>query len=294
MIHLIDSIIELARPLSPVVLVAVIAAGVSFLSVVVFSVFKWIIWLLISFIMAMLQVTYGAYQGSCIFIDLVVLSTIKSIMWIYKQLQSLSFASSTALDESRRLLWQAQTYREWSSRAAEIDRLAGTADDWKNSDDGFPMGAKLRACVMELRRARQSGDYKTLLFHLPGYIKRNHLGMDDIGLFSGSFTSTKTAVNEYVEEIKNCFSYLRQIPETIFPIGEKIGFFGKLSRNLGQTALCLSGGGSLSMYHMGVMRALIESGNYSKVNGYTLYRVQCASLKEVSASSITRNVYRFK
>ena len=111
-----------------------------------------------------------------------------------------------------------------------------------------------------------NNDWRSLLYHLPGYVKRNHLGIDDIALFSGCYTSTKSVINEYIEEIKKCTAYLRGLSDEDLPIGEKIGFFGKMSRNLGQSALCLSGGGSLSMYHMGVIRALIESGNYSKVS----------------------------
>lgn len=244
---------------------AVLLAGVTLFVAVFFSVFKWTVWLVISFVLAMLQVSYGAYMGACIFVDLVVLSAVKSILWVHKFFYSFSLHSSSALDECRRLLWQAQTYREWSSRAGEIDRFGSDYDDWVNSDAGLPTAEKLRNCTIELQTARLNNDYKSLLFHLPGYVKRNHLGIDDIRLFTGSYTTTKKVITDYLDEVKSCAIYLRQLDDCILPISEKIGFFGKLSRNLGQSALCLSGGGALSMYHMGVIRALIESGNYSKV-----------------------------
>ena len=38
----------------------------------------------------------------------------------------------------------------------------------------------------------------------------------------------------------------------------KKDFFYKSQHALGRTALCLSGGGSLAMYHMGVIRVMIE------------------------------------
>ena len=45
------------------------------------------------------------------------------------------------------------------------------------------------------------------------------------------------------------------------------GFLRAARRSLGRTALCLSGGGSMAMYHLGVVRGLIEAGvfRYLKV-----------------------------
>lgn len=261
----VDILLDILPALSPAFLAAVIVGAGSFVLIIFFSVFKWTVWLVISFVVAILQVSYGAYQGSCILFDLVVLSVVKTVLWIYKNLQSINFASTSASDKNSKQLWQAHTYREWSACAAEMDKLAGDPGAWNNGDDGFPAARKLAECVEVLRTARLNGDYKLLLFHMPGYIKRNHLGMDDIGLFTESYTSTKTVITDYLKEIEECATYLRTLDNDTFPISEKIGFFGKLFRNLGQSALCLSGGGALSMYHMGVIRALIESGNYSKV-----------------------------
>jgi hypothetical protein len=258
--QVVETVLGILGPLSPMTLI-LIAAPVL---IVFLNVFKWGIWLIISLIMAFVQITYGAYQGGCIFLDLVVLSFIKSILWLNKLLHSFSYPSSSAHDDARRLLWKAHTYREWSALAAEVDRTGGHLE-WNESKEDFPGLEKLSACVEVLRTARLSNDFRSLLYHLPSYVKRNHLGMDDIALFSGCYTSTKPVISEYMEEIRSCTAYVRELGDDILPIGEKIGFFGKMSRNLGQSALCLSGGGSLSMYHMGVIRALIESGNYCKV-----------------------------
>ena len=38
----------------------------------------------------------------------------------------------------------------------------------------------------------------------------------------------------------------------------KLEFFKSRRRSVGRTALCLSGGGSLSMYHMGVVKCMID------------------------------------
>ena len=48
--------------------------------------------------------------------------------------------------------------------------------------------------------------------------------------------------------------------EPRLPLERALDFFERSSVCLGHTALCLSGGGALSMYHMGVVKALLENG----------------------------------
>lgn len=253
-----DGLAGVLRLLPPLLAVA---AALSLWSIVL-SIFKWSLWLLLSAFMGVLHLTYGAYQGACVFVDLLILTFIKSMLWIHKTWQSVGSSSET--ERARRLLWKASTYREWVARATALDRMAGRME-WRESDEGFPAAEKLRAAIAELKAAREDNDHRSVIFHLPAYVKRNHLGIDDLALFSGCFSGTKHVINEYLEEIRNCTEYLGNLDHDLLPLHEKIGFFGKVSRNLGQTALCLSGGGSLAMYHMGVLRALIESDNYSKV-----------------------------
>lgn len=48
-------------------------------------------------------------------------------------------------------------------------------------------------------------------------------------------------------------------------VDAKLQFLAKERRSLGQTALCLSGGGSICMYHMGTIKALIEAGIFKSI-----------------------------
>ena len=145
---------------------------------------------------------------------------------------------------------------------------------------------KLNNTINYLRSLRLNNKYKNLLYELPGLIKRNHLGIDSNEFFTFSLININNTIKEYNEEILLCLKYLANLnisnnknnltlfdlnnnnndDNYNFTLHEKINFFQKLSKNIGNTALCLSGGGSLSMYHMGVLRALIEGGHYKNVN----------------------------
>lgn len=55
------------------------------------------------------------------------------------------------------------------------------------------------------------------------------------------------------------------------PRTHRQAFLRAARRSLGRTALCLSGGGSMAMYHLGVVRALIEAGVFRYIKARTLF-----------------------
>jgi hypothetical protein len=231
--------------------------------IIFFNIFKWTLWLGLSMLLSILQVSFGAYQIFRILLDLSILSCIKFIILLIKIIKKLTKWSE--LDVKKNKLWNANTYREWSTLAKDIDQQAGRLQ-WRESTSDFKPATRLRNSTKELQSFRLNGDFRSLMFHLPSYVKRNHLGIEDENLFSACFTGTKLVIDEYIAEIRECCNYLASLNESQLTKSDKLNFFVKISRNLGQSALCLSGGGSLSMYHMGVLRALVESGNYKKVS----------------------------
>ena len=79
-------------------------------------------------------------------------------------------------------------------------------------------------------------------------------------------------MEEYDQKVVECIQYLCDCEE--LSREEKLSFFKKARRALGQTALMLSGGGAIAMYHAGVIRALINTGLYKYVG-----RVSCVALR---------------
>lgn len=59
--------------------------------------------------------------------------------------------------------------------------------------------------------------------------------------------------------------YVRSLPPSILPLSDKLDFFRSSSKNLGSSALCLSGGASFGYYHFGVIRALLDQGLLPRV-----------------------------
>ena len=73
----------------------------------------------------------------------------------------------------------------------------------------------------------------------------------------------KTIINPTLTPTPNPQPFNPSTPPPLdLPFEEKLSFFKKERRSLGRTALCLSGGGAITMYHMGVVKAFIEAELY--------------------------------
>jgi hypothetical protein len=170
----------------------------------------------------------------------------------------------------KRKMNNSSTYREWLSYANRLNQH-DTNLNWRLNDENLPTLTKLIQTTNKLQASRECNDHQSLLYELPGIVKRNHLGIDDSILHLRLVTNTKIEIERYHTELELCLKFIADLPSTVLSKEKKIEFFQKLSRNIGNTALCLSGGGSLSMYHMGVLRALCESGNYKNVSPFPFY-----------------------
>ena len=226
---------------------------------------KWTVWLLVSFIVTFFKALFGIYQ--CIRI----MGTLSLLVVLKFYLQCCRFFKYAIhiFDKEGTYYWRrkmryADSYKEWYECAERVDAIE-QSNEWKDSNDNLLNNDKLVLTTEQLAQYRVTNDYKKIMFELPGMVKRNHLGIDDHEVHDRCLTGTKKSIENFRQEMLNCFEHIQALDERLLSRQEKIDFFQKLSRNLGQSALCLSGGGSLSMYHMGVIRALIESGNYKDI-----------------------------
>jgi predicted acylesterase/phospholipase RssA len=77
-------------------------------------------------------------------------------------------------------------------------------------------------------------------------------------LYSQMYYGTKDLVVEYIKELESSIGYLARA-KTISQETKEVSFH-LFKRNLGEPALCLSGGATFSYRHFGVVKALLEQG----------------------------------
>ncbi|KAG9645919.1 patatin-domain-containing protein, partial [Aureobasidium melanogenum] len=160
---------------------------------------------------------------------------------------------------------QAKCYTDWLSAASELDTLEGR-DAWKEKEEcGEYDTALLKARLQELEDARISCDAKRMLFLARTSLTRDLGGMGDLRLYKHCRVGTKSLIERYISA---ALEMLETIVDMCSPanknntdvdVREVYEQLLSARQAFGRSALLLSGGGTLGMNHIGVLKTLFEA-----------------------------------
>lgn len=172
---------------------------------------------------------------------------------------------------------------------------------------------RLKEERINLTEGRDSG----LEFLLSGVVKRNHLTLEDLLVSNGRSVAvsgqylfaaaTRKSIAAYYSEVCKGLEALSKdstfnlgksmsacnSASTISEVQNRIKLLRKMKQNVGRTALMLSGGGAQAMYHLGTIRALIQSDLYSSIkviSGTSGGSIAAASCAMFTADEIFKDV----
>ncbi|MEY1661587.1 DUF3336 domain-containing protein [Isoalcanivorax beigongshangi] len=153
---------------------------------------------------------------------------------------------------------RAANYAEWREAGREHDRLSG-ADGWK-AEDASPHYDYLliRRRLTQIRDARRTGKVRDLVFHLHEGLHGNLGNLSDPLLYQHCKVGTKYLIEEYLDEVCAALNELCDQDDPALPFEDKLAFFETTGSAFGQSALMLSGGAALGLFHIGVCKALWE------------------------------------
>lgn len=155
-----------------------------------------------------------------------------------------------------RAIKHAVTYEEWHEACAEHDRVSG-ADEWKEVDHSpFYDYELIRTRLSEIRQARQRNDVNQLCFHLQEGLHGNLGNISNPVLYTKSKLGTKKLIETYLKEVCDALHYLCDNEFRELDFKQKLDFFENTGDAFGKSALMLSGGATLGLFHMGVLKAL--------------------------------------
>ncbi|MGQ0529828.1 MAG: patatin-like phospholipase family protein, partial [Panacagrimonas sp.] len=161
--------------------------------------------------------------------------------------------------EAHRALAQAVDYRGWREAACELDRLDGR-DEWKQDEacDLFDWRL-IRSRLRQIRTFREEGLVSRLAHHLRQGLHWNLANTGNPELFGRhARVGTKQLITEYVSEVCSALEELSEVEHPDFPEAEKQKFFRETAQSYGRSALMLSGGATLGLFHVGVVKALFR------------------------------------
>lgn len=164
-----------------------------------------------------------------------------------------------------RELDHATTYAEWREIAQELDRLEGV-DAWKQDDASDDYDHFLiRERLDEMRRLRAAGEIRHLVHALHEGLHGNLGNITTPTLYGFARVGTKRLIHEYLAEVVRCLDYVCAGDFRDFSEDDKIVFFKRTATSFGRSALLLSGGATLGMFHLGVIKALFSEGLLPRV-----------------------------
>lgn len=159
----------------------------------------------------------------------------------------------------------AQDYASWREIALDLDRLEG-GDAWKQDEMSEDYDYLLiRERLAQMRELRRAGDVRRLVHDLAEGLHGNLGNTANPHLYTYCRIGTKRLIEEYLEEAARCLDYICVGDFPDFSAAEKVLFFKRTGTSFGRSALLLSGGATLGMFHLGVIKALFEAGILPRV-----------------------------
>ncbi len=164
-----------------------------------------------------------------------------------------------------RALASATNYEEWYAAALELDRL-DKKDHWREESESPDYDHRLIASRMKLlRKLRRQEDLELLMFRLREELHGNLGNMANPALYQHARTGTKKLINDYLDEVSAALNLLCDSNVKTLPPMRKRRFLKRAARSFGRSALLLSGGASLGLFHLGVIEELETQGIMPRV-----------------------------
>lgn len=158
----------------------------------------------------------------------------------------------------RKRLRKAQTGEEWRDVALEFDEYLGY-EAWKREDaSSLYDWILVKKVIHSLRSFREKDDADNLIGVLELCLRNNFAGTENFRLYSETFYGTKYLVESYLTELEAALEYVQRTNR--LSLEAKRSFYRGVQKNMGRSALCLSGGGSFGYYHIGLVKALLDAG----------------------------------
>ncbi|KAF9920230.1 hypothetical protein FBU30_009976 [Linnemannia zychae] len=154
------------------------------------------------------------------------------------------------------LLSAATNYEQWAEAAIILDRLQGK-DKWKNDPRSPHYDYEmLQERLSQLSKARESGDLGLMIYLLRTSLSRNLGNVGRPQLYAETIIGTKRLIEDYNEEVIRQLNIICDTECDDFSMAAKLEFFTHTRQAFGRTALLLSGGATMGLMHIGVIKTL--------------------------------------
>lgn len=176
------------------------------------------------------------------------------------RLQRLNKIEQFELAQSR-----ATSYKQWAAATQQLDALQGKLI-WK-SDPFSPFydHARIAGSLHALRQLVDKRDVCGLMTFLRSNLRRNLHGIDNPALYANLQLGTKALIEDYVAEVCEAINCVCEVEDPSVDSMTILTFLSETRHAYGRSAFMFSGGGTLGLYHTGVLKVLHEEGLLPKI-----------------------------
>lgn len=160
--------------------------------------------------------------------------------------------------ECRQAMRHARDYLSWREAALAFDEATGR-DDWKHVDESPHYDWQLiRTRVTQIRHYRETRQVLKLVRHLRQGLHWNLGNTANPELYAHAYVGTKRLIESYLAEVVTALHFIAEGDFPELSLAEKRRFFEDTGKSFGRSALMLSGGATLGLFHVGVVKALLR------------------------------------
>jgi len=160
--------------------------------------------------------------------------------------------------ECIREMKNSQDFATWREAAAALDAVLGF-EDWKREEASSEYDWRLiKSRLRLLRQLRESGDIPKLVYHLRQGLHWNLGNSANPILYSHAIIGTKKLIEDYLDEVVQSLNDVCDAPLAELDVESRVRFFTETAKSFGRSALMLSGGATLGLFHVGVVKALVR------------------------------------
>lgn len=181
----------------------------------------------------------------------------------------------------------ATSYAQWREAAAELDRDEGW-HEWQADEASDDYDWRLiRSRLRQIRQYREQNEIAKLIHHLRQGLHWNLGNLGNPRLYAHARVGTKHLVSEYTKEVAGALQWICEMELAELPQAAKLKFFHDIMLSYGRSALMLSGGATLGLFHVGVVKALYRENLVPAVmSGSSAGSVVCATIGTRAAHEV--------
>jgi len=185
-----------------------------------------------------------------------------------KALLTTVYPDKEELERLTNVLDSSEDYATWKEAALSLDKKLGN-NEWKEMDESNIYDyttIRNRLAMLRYYKAKLSAEnIQEVLLFLRNGMRRNFSGIGNPKLYEKCYFGTKQLIEEYTNETDELLRIICHSNFKTVSLQQKFEFFFAARQAYGRTALCLSGGATLGLYHLGVIKVLHDNDILPKI-----------------------------